>query len=595
MAQAGTSPTLRKRSRIQSPAGTPEQVEDEDDEGDAADPGGDAGEAAGERLGRSATEARLAADEDVPAHRRADSARRPARCRHRPGAAGPRLQRCDLGLPRPFRCGHVVAPMRRADPALGATRVAFALRTRVRPRRAPRWGRSWRWTAAPATPRPTLRSPARWSRCWRRCCAATTSSSSTSAAPGARRSSTARACRRALIEESDRGRRMRQPARPALRRLHHGRSRARSRGGARALGLGKVFFYGDSYGTLFGQAYAVRYPGSLRGLVLDSAYPGDDPYYRTLLPAGLDGLRITCRHSPSCGGDPVARFARVVRRFHAAGRSTEGLLDFLLQAGTLAPRSYLSLDEADRRFLAGEPRRLNELIAPGPRRPRRAVRILYGLEIAVECNDYPLLWDSRRRGRRAHPPALGRGHPPAEGPLRAVRAPRVPALLGGPPDQLPDLAGAAARRPRAAGAGRLARPDHVPDPDPRRPGRRHHLGGGGAAGASGASHAPASTWCRTAATPRASTSPSARREWARSGTSSLRTESYGRYFSACFFASSMPFSAWALPSSMPFSACSVPSSMPFLALPLLSSPASSLLRGPSSLPRCLPRALLRPS
>ncbi len=86
----------------------------------------------------------------------------------------------------------------------------------------------------------------------------------------------------------------------------------------RALGLGRVFFYGDSYGTLFGQAYAVRYPGSLRGLVLDSAYPADDPYYRTLLPAGLDGLRIACRLSSDCTGNPVARFSRVVRRFHAA-------------------------------------------------------------------------------------------------------------------------------------------------------------------------------------------------------------------------------------------------------------------------------------
>ena len=55
----------------------------------------------------------------------------------------------------------------------------------------------------------------------------------------------------------------------------------------RALGLGKIFFYGDSYGTFFGQAYAVRYPGSLRGLILDSAYPGNDPYYRTLLRPGF--------------------------------------------------------------------------------------------------------------------------------------------------------------------------------------------------------------------------------------------------------------------------------------------------------------------
>src|SRR5262249_61196665 len=104
----------------------------------------------------------------------------------------------------------------------------------------------------------------------------------------------------------------------------------------RALGLGKIFFYGDSYGTFFGQAYAVRHPGTLRGLILDSAYPGDDPYYRTLLPAGLHGLRLACRYAPSCAGDPVTRLARVVHAFHREGRSTEGLISFLLGAG--APR-----------------------------------------------------------------------------------------------------------------------------------------------------------------------------------------------------------------------------------------------------------------
>ena len=58
-----------------------------------------------------------------------------------------------------------------------------------------------------------------------------------------------------------------------------------------ALGLGKVFYYGDSYGTLLGQAYAVRHPGSLRGLILDSAYPADDPYDRTLLRPASTGSR----------------------------------------------------------------------------------------------------------------------------------------------------------------------------------------------------------------------------------------------------------------------------------------------------------------
>ena len=42
----------------------------------------------------------------------------------------------------------------------------------------------------------------------------------------------------------------------------------------RSLGLGRIFLYGDSYGTLQGQAYAVRHASKLRGLILDSAYPG---------------------------------------------------------------------------------------------------------------------------------------------------------------------------------------------------------------------------------------------------------------------------------------------------------------------------------
>jgi pimeloyl-ACP methyl ester carboxylesterase len=41
----------------------------------------------------------------------------------------------------------------------------------------------------------------------------------------------------------------------------------------RALGIGKLDFYGVSYGTQIGQVYAVRHGDRLRTLVLDSAYP----------------------------------------------------------------------------------------------------------------------------------------------------------------------------------------------------------------------------------------------------------------------------------------------------------------------------------
>ncbi len=308
-------------------------------------------------------------------------------------AAGrPPLHSCDLGLPRPLRCGHITAPMRRAEPALGATRVAFAVRTRA-DRRQPSLGTIVAMDGGPGY--------------------------ASTAAPYARSLVAALAPllrRRDLVLFDERGTGLSDVVDcPALQngliqegiavgecanRLgprYAGYTTAEAAADLdavrRALGLGRVFFYGDSYGTLFGQAYAARYPGSLRGLILDSAYPADDPYYRTLLPAGLDGLRIACRDSPGCAGDPVARLTRVVRRFHAAGRSTEGLIGFLLEAGTLAPRSYLSLDDGDRRFLAGEPRRLDRLLAPGPAGHGKLSEFSYGLEIAVTCNDYPLLWD----------------------------------------------------------------------------------------------------------------------------------------------------------------------------------------------------------
>jgi hypothetical protein len=50
----------------------------------------------------------------------------------------------------------------------------------------------------------------------------------------------------------------------------------------------------------------------------------------------------------------------------AATRRPAAAISFLLEAGTLAPRSYLGPDDGDRRFLAGEPRRLNRLLAPFP-------------------------------------------------------------------------------------------------------------------------------------------------------------------------------------------------------------------------------------
>ncbi len=302
------------------------------------------------------------------------------------------LHRCDLGAKRPLRCGEIAVPLRRADPSLGSTRIAFAVRPRSdRKHRslgtilAVDGGPGYSSTAAPfvrslnAVLAPLLR---------RRelvfVDARGTGRSGVVDCPALQRGLTQEGI--AIGECANRlGPRY---AAYTTAETAHDLDAVRQ-----ALGVGRVYFYGDSYATLLGQAFAVRYPSRLRGLVLDSAFPADDPYYRTLLPAARRALGIACRHSPVCSGDAVARLAHAVRRFHARRRSTEGLIRFLLGAGTLAPRSYLSLDDGVRRFLHGEPRRLDRLIALGPAGHGDLREFSYGLEIAVECNDYPLLWD----------------------------------------------------------------------------------------------------------------------------------------------------------------------------------------------------------
>lgn len=310
-----------------------------------------------------------------------------------PAPPRPALHTCDLGMPRSFRCGHITVPMLRSDPALGTTKVAFAIRHRGDTSR-PSLGTIFAMDGGPgyaSTAKPYAASLiAALGPLLRRRDLVLYDMRGT----GLSDAVDCKALQGGLIQEPIAIGECANQLGPAFAGYTSAEAAENMNELRRAFGLGKIFFYGDSYGTFFGQAYAVRHPGTLRGLILDSAYPGDDPYYRTLLPAGRDGLRIACRRSPTCEGDPVARLARVVHAFHQADRSTEPLIEFLLEAGTLAPRSYLSLDEGDRRFLAGEPRRLNRLLAPGPAGEKLS-EYSNGLATAVECNDYKTLWDKR--------------------------------------------------------------------------------------------------------------------------------------------------------------------------------------------------------
>ena len=83
-----------------------------------------------------------------------------------------------------------------------------------------------------------------------------------------------------------------------------------------ALGQGPVDYYGDSYGSFFGQIFASRYPAMLRSVVLDSTYPTihQDPFDKAGQAEIRFGFTVVCARSLACStqappGSPLTRIA----------------------------------------------------------------------------------------------------------------------------------------------------------------------------------------------------------------------------------------------------------------------------------------------
>jgi pimeloyl-ACP methyl ester carboxylesterase len=94
------------------------------------------------------------------------------------------------------------------------------------------------------------------------------------------------------------------------------------------LGVGRFDYYGDSYGTFFGQTLAARYPKRLRSLVLDGAYPviGESPWYPHAGEVVRAGFNLACRRAPDCAslpGDSLRRIAVLVDRLRQSPISGE--------------------------------------------------------------------------------------------------------------------------------------------------------------------------------------------------------------------------------------------------------------------------------
>jgi pimeloyl-ACP methyl ester carboxylesterase len=167
------------------------------------------------------------------------------------------------------------------------------------------------------------------------------------------------------------------------------------------LGLDSFYLYGDSYGTFLGQSYAFRHGDTLEALVLDSAYPikGESAWYANTFRTGIKALGITCKREPSCPPGAERRLDRFVRLLRSErGRRLElggvgPLLDTLGGAGNYPyADNYLRIERALRLGLRGRFGPYRKLVAPrggGGGSPRAYSA---GLEVAMSCNDYPVLW-----------------------------------------------------------------------------------------------------------------------------------------------------------------------------------------------------------
>jgi pimeloyl-ACP methyl ester carboxylesterase len=177
----------------------------------------------------------------------------------------------------------------------------------------------------------------------------------------------------------------------------------------RALRLGKVDLYGDSYGTYFVQDFIARHPGLLHSVVLDSAYPrrDTDPWYASSGTAARAALETVSPGSVERLGALLARVrARPLsgRTKDADGSSLEVRVDpralaDMVQDSASDPVVLRELDASVRAALAGDDVPLLRLAGQADswnHTPPDAGYFSRGAYLAVSCLDYPRIPERRR-------------------------------------------------------------------------------------------------------------------------------------------------------------------------------------------------------
>jgi pimeloyl-ACP methyl ester carboxylesterase len=192
----------------------------------------------------------------------------------------------------------------------------------------------------------------------------------------------------------------------------------------RALRLGRVDLFGDSYGTFFVQSFISRYPQLLHSVTIDSPYPvrGLDPWYVSSGETARLAMDAVCGRDAGCAaaapGSATERLAQLLERLRErpiAGRTRDSdgsrvrtrfgvraVVD-LVQDAASDPTIYRELDASVRAALAGDELPLLRLVVQSRTYLHSASTADYfsnGLYWAVACMDYPQLFSMRASAQR---------------------------------------------------------------------------------------------------------------------------------------------------------------------------------------------------
>jgi SNF family Na+-dependent transporter/pimeloyl-ACP methyl ester carboxylesterase len=163
-----------------------------------------------------------------------------------------------------------------------------------------------------------------------------------------------------------------------------------------ALGVPELSFYGNSYGTVFGQAYALRFPDRTSGLYLDSVVPlvqegwAADAYGRS-----TEAVELVCSRSSSCAALPESPTATVERLTETLRAEPDpavpiGAIRVLLQGvNVVASREVVAAGNA---YLEGDAAPLHRLAA-GLGGAERTTPPEHAGTLAIQCADSRFSFD----------------------------------------------------------------------------------------------------------------------------------------------------------------------------------------------------------